>query len=193
MKAILILLAILTVASAETTYPSWYEGGKPEYKSEAPLPKGWPQPGPFFKVVKKTYPAYRVAYTDGSKTWMTFPRLFRHIKKQDIKMTSPVEMKISDEEKSLKMNKMGFLYRDSSITNTSDNKKVAVQDTPSETYLSYTWQGCDCDDKQLSVKAALLLHAEAMGVTLYDFRVLGYNGPSVPDEKKTWEMQAKMK
>ena len=31
----------------------------PAYVSEAPLPKGWPQPGPYNQVSEKNYPAYR--------------------------------------------------------------------------------------------------------------------------------------
>ena len=36
---------------------------KPSYQSEAPLPEGWPAPGPYDQVSEKTYPKYRAAVT----------------------------------------------------------------------------------------------------------------------------------
>lgn len=189
-KILSVILALSLCTQAQ--YPEWYEGDTPKYLSESPLPKGWPKPGPYFQVVKKKYPAYRVATTEGKKLF-TFPRLFKHIKEQGIPMTAPVEMDISDEEKSLKVKTMGFLYQDQKVPNASKNKKINVLDVPSETFLSYCWQGCDCEKKQQSVKEALFLHAAVMGVELYEFRLLGYNSPGVPDDNQTWEMQAKMR
>ena len=38
----------------------------PVYKEESPLPKGWPEPGPYNQVARKKYPAYRAAFTTDS-------------------------------------------------------------------------------------------------------------------------------
>ena len=68
---------------------------KPSYQSEAPLPEGWPAPGPYDQVSEKTYPKYRAAVTTGG-SGMSFWTLFSHIKKKEIPMTAPVEMKMED-------------------------------------------------------------------------------------------------
>jgi len=60
----------------------------PKYKEESPLPKGWPEPGPFNQVVRKKYPAYRAAFTKEGSPNGGFMKLFRHIQRNDIPMTA---------------------------------------------------------------------------------------------------------
>lgn len=57
--ALLPLALFFSCASAEDK-AVLHESG---YLEESPLPKGYPMPGPFNKISKKTYPAYRAAVT----------------------------------------------------------------------------------------------------------------------------------
>ncbi len=166
-------------------------GAKPEYVAEAPLPKGWPKPGPYNKVTLKEFPAYRAAYTDSFSSGFAFWRLFRHIKRQDIPMTSPVEMGMSQKGEGgrLGMKSMGFLYQNDKVGKLgNDGRKIEVRSVPNMRALSYTWQG---DRNKVTMKLAKAAIDKAMrekGLKSGDYRVMGYNGPGVEDAKKTWEM-----
>ena len=71
---------------------------RPMVISEAKLPEGFPQPGPVGSVIVKEYPAYRLARTRaGGGDGGMFMRLFRHIERNDVKMTAPVEMTLPGE------------------------------------------------------------------------------------------------
>ena len=59
------LLAFLLLTATPSCFAQDTEEGKPSYQSEAPLPKGWPAPGPYDKVSEKNYPKYRAAVTTG--------------------------------------------------------------------------------------------------------------------------------
>ena len=161
----------------------------PKYVAEAPLPKGWPQPGPYDQVAEKNFPAYRAAYTTGRGQNFAFWRLFRHIKSKDIPMTSPVEMSMEQKGEKLSMKSMGFLYQHPGVGKTGkDAGKVEVRDVPAMKTLSYTWQGSKSSEAVKKAKAALDAELKKRGVEGQDFRVMGYNGPGVPNSKKTWEM-----
>ena len=67
--------------------------------NEANLPRGFPTPGPVGTVTVKNYPAYRAAVVredngqgEQAQQNSMFSVLFKHIKKNDIPMTAPVEM-----------------------------------------------------------------------------------------------------
>ena len=179
MRTLLILLASLCLGLSQS-----------QYIAESPLPKGWPAPTNYYKAEKKIFPKHRAASTSGSITGLTFMRLFKHIKKQHIPMTAPVVSNISGSNTSNKRADMIFLYRDTFVSDKTDNKKVAVKDYTQEQVLSYTWQGCDCKNNILLAKQALNAHAKKAGLTLKKFRLLGYNSPSMPKEKQTWELVA---
>ena len=192
----LITLPPLCLAFA---YFAQADGGKhpqnieqPRYVSEAPLPKGWPKPGPYNVVSAKTFPAYRAAYTPGRGSSFAFWRLFRHIKREGIPMTSPVEIgmgaKGAKGEK-LGMKSMGFLYQDQGVGKAGkDGSKIEVRDVPAMKTLSYTWQGDKNKTTLQKARAALDEEAKKRGLKSADYRVMGYNGPRTPDDKKTWEM-----
>lgn len=161
----------------------------PKYVAEAPLPKGWPQPGPYNKVVEKKFPAYRAAYTAGKDENFAFWRLFRHIKSQDIPMTSPVEMEMQKDGDKLSMKSMGFLYQNTAVGKTgNEGNKIKVTDVPAMKTLSYTWQGRKNSKIIKTAKVALDTELKKRGIESDDYRVMGYNGPGVPRNKKTWEM-----
>jgi hypothetical protein len=166
----------------------------PAYVSEAPLPEGWPAPGPYDKVSTKTMPGYRAAFTTKSAQTMAFWTLFTHIKKNDIPMTSPVEMAMETEESSLEMASMGFLYQNGKVgTAGAAGKNVEVRDVPSQEVLSYTWQGDDTKENVAKAKTAIDAAIAEKKLTLERYRLLGYNGPATPRNKATWELQAILK
>ena len=163
---------------------------KPEYKEESPLPKGWPTPGPFNQVVRKEYPAYRAAFTPGSSANSGFRRLFKHISRNKIPMTAPVEMKL-DESESADMEEMAFLYQSPEVGKTGgDGELVEVRDMPAQSALSYAWQGGR--NKATTAKAREAIDAELAKQNLKTsgYRLLGYNSPFVPRSKQTHELQA---
>jgi len=67
---------------------------RPMMISEAKLPVGFPAPGPVGEVIVKTYPAHRLARVRAERNNDNgmFMQLFRHIERQEIAMTAPVEM-----------------------------------------------------------------------------------------------------
>ena len=161
----------------------------PEYQAEAPLPKGWPTPGPYDVVKEKDFPAYRAAYTDGSFQNFAFMRLFQHIKREEIPMTSPVEMEMKEGENSMSMKSMAFMYQNTEVGKIGkDGEKIEVRDVPAMKTLSYTWQGSNSSKNRTIAKKALDAELLKRGLESTDYRILGYNGPGVPSSKKTWEM-----
>ena len=163
----------------------------PSYVDEAPLPEGWPQPGPYNTVTEKSYPAYRAAFTGNKGESTAFWTLFLHIKRKEIPMTAPVEMPMADAGGKLEQDGMAFLYQNGSVGKTgADGSKVDVRDVPAEKVLSYTWQGPDTKANIATARARL---DAALGVRekkAKAFRLLGYNGPGTPRDKRTWELQA---
>ncbi len=161
----------------------------PAYQAEAPLPKGWPTPGPYNVVSEKKFPAYRAAFTDGSWQNFAFMRLFKHIQREEIPMTSPVEMEMEVGGEALKMKSMAFMYQNTKVGKTGKNgEKIEVRDVPEMTTLSYTWQGGNSARNRVVAKKALDAELQKRGVKSTEYRILGYNGPGVPGNKKTWEM-----
>lgn len=182
------LLAFLFLSSATLHAEEAFDA--PKYVSEAPLPKGWPEPGPYDKVSEKTYPKYRAAYTKGGGSF-SFWRLFGHIKKKDIPMTAPVEMAIETKDDDLKKTTMGFLYQNTEVGATgADGGKIDVKDIGKSKVLSYTWMGSDSDAEIAKAKVALDDVLEEKKLKAESFRLLGYNGPGTPKKKRTYELQA---
>ncbi len=99
------VLLLARLSSAETTAPTTIVGdttgtieeptdeteraARPRIIIEAELPAGFPMPGPPSEVIRKAYPAYRAASATGSGA---FWKLFGHIQREGIAMTTPVEM-----------------------------------------------------------------------------------------------------
>ena len=170
--------------------PALLPADEPSYVSEAPLPKGWPVPGPYNQVSEKAYPKYRAAVTNGS-SGMSFWTLFGHIKKKDIPMTAPVEMKMEQKGDRMEKVNMAFLYQNTGVGKTgADGKKVEVKDIQKAKALSYAWMG---DDSRAQIKVAREALEKALkdkGLKAESFRMLGYNGPGTPRKKRTYELQA---
>lgn len=183
-----LLALILLTSPLALADPTTIE--KPTYLSEAPLPKGWPAPGPYDQVTEKTYPKYRAAITQGSSGF-SFWTLFNHIKKKDIPMTAPVEMKMEEKDEKMEKVNMAFLYQNTQIGQTgADGKKIQIKDIKTSKVLSYTWMGHDSKAQIQIAKKALKAALKKKGTTATSFRMLGYNGPGTPRKKRTYELQA---
>jgi hypothetical protein len=164
----------------------------PKYKSESPLPKGWPEPGPYNQVVRKKFPAYRAAFAGGEGQNGTFMKLFRHIQRNEIPMTAPVEMKLGeDSEKKAEMEEMAFLYQSPEVGKTgADGAEVEVRDMPALDTLSYAWQGPRSQASTKKARAAIDAELEKLKLKASGYRLLGYNSPFVAPWKQTHELQA---
>jgi hypothetical protein len=167
----------------------------PEYKEESPLPKGWPEPGPFNQVARKKYPAYRAAFTTEGSPNGGFMKLFKHIQRNDIPMTAPVEMKLDESDtQGAKMEQMAFLYQSPEVGKTgADGAQVEVRDIPAKEALSYAWQGARDKASTTRARAAIDAELEKLGLKAESYRVLGYNSPFVPRGRQTHELQALLK
>jgi len=158
---------------------------------EAPLPAGWPQPGPYDQVSLKSCPAYRAAFTHNRWQSFGFWTLFSHIKRHQIPMTAPVELTMKKSAGRIEMESMGFLYRNDKVGALgADGQRVEVRDVPATQVLSYTWQGPDSSANIAIAKAAIEAALVERKLGDKPFRLLGYNGPGTPRDKRTWELQA---
>jgi hypothetical protein len=173
-------------AAAKASEPQ----SKNVYVDEAPLPEGWPTPGPYDAVAEKKYPAYRAAYTSAAMDGLAFWTLFSHIKRNDIPMTAPVEKTMSADA-DMKMSAMGFLYQNEKVgTIGADGKKVEVKDVAATRVLTYTWMGDDSDENVKTARTAIDAELTKRGITATQYRIMGYNGPQTPRNRKTWELHA---
>lgn len=165
-------------------------GIAPKYTAESPLPKGWPEPGPFNQVARKSYPAYRAAFTATASPNGGFWRLFKHIKSHDIPMSAPVEMKLdATQPLAVRMEEMAFIYRSNTTGRAgADGAQVVVRDVPACQALSYAWQGGR--DQAAAARAALDAALASQHLAASGYRLLGYNSPFVPAAKQTHELQA---
>ncbi len=166
------------------------QGREHRYISESPLPEGWPEPGPFDKVTLKKYPSYRAAFTTGERPNGGFMTLFRHIKKNNIPMTAPVEMKLDPGNKeSPDMEQMAFIYQNQSVGKTgAAGGSIEVRDMPAAEALSYAWRGPRSNVNQ--ARAAVDAELAKLKRKAKTYRLLGYNSPFVPRAKQTHELQA---
>jgi hypothetical protein len=192
LTALLPGLALLTSCASHGQAPP-AAAAAPAYVSEAPLPEGWPTPGPYDQVTTKTLPAYRAAFAKAGGRGTSFWTLFLHIQKNNIPMTSPVEMSMTENEANLDMASMAFLYQNDQVGKPGAAGSVEVKDVPKAEVLSYTWQGTDSKDNVAKAKAAIDAALAEKKLTLDRYRLLGYNGPSTPKQKATWELQALLK
>lgn len=162
----------------------------PAYREESPLPKGWPTPGPFGQVVRKQYPAYRAAFTPDSSPNSGFRRLFKHISRNKIPMTAPVEMKL-DNSGASGMEEMAFLYQSPEVGKAGvDGELVEVRDMPALAALSYAWQGPRNNTTTATARAAIDAELARLNLKATGYRIFGYNSPFVPRSKQTHELQA---
>ena len=190
----------ISMYAADTDSPA--SQNKPWFVSEANLPEGFPAAGPVDEVIVKTYPQHRLARVQSnSGTDGMFWKLFNHIKRNDIKMTAPVEMSWTpkaaanpDGTPDGDPNSMAFLYGSTQLGTTgadAEDASVLVEDIPTKTVVSIGLRGGYGKKTFLrgykKLNEWLTNHPEwkvAGGP-----RTLGYNSPMVPSFMKFSEVQ----
>ncbi len=172
---------------------------------EAELPKGYPAPGPAYEVLLKSYPAYRAARAEGGNA---FRKLFNHIQSHDIAMTAPVEMTLASPENQdgdhavedrdgfVRMDMM-FMYADPDMGELGNDatarpgEAVEVIDLPPVQVLTLGFFG-NADREQVNDALAMLqrhLAGRPELVAVGPPRLLGYNSPMVPADRRYSEAQ----
>ena len=152
---------------------------------EAPLPVGWPELTPIGEVQVKQYPVYRAAVVDETRmageTGPMFRTLFQHIKRNDIAMTTPVEMGYSrGESDSPGMVSMAFIYREPDWGAVGEDGNVVVRDIETQTMASIGVRGNYKDQRMrdsLVLLDAWLAERSDQYIVTGPPRYLGYNGP----------------
>jgi hypothetical protein len=176
---------------------------------EAPLPVGYPAPTPPGMIELKTYPTVRRAEyrAKGSSDFgmnVGFWPLFNHIKKNDIAMTSPVEMdyRPAGEHAPLAPMKggegtwtMSFLYRTRDLGPTGEDGRVSVVDNPEVVVVSIGMRGAYGTGAVNAGLEALQkwFDGQQEWEPAGDPRGLNYNGPQVPMKSKWSEVQVPVK
>lgn len=190
LRALLCFVVTGSIAVAEEA--SAKQAGASRYISEAPLPKGWPEPGPYKQVTRKSYPDYRAAFTANRSPNSGFRRLFSHIKSKNIPMTAPVEMTMREgANEEMQMEEMAFLYQNTQVGKTGkDGEEVIVRDVPAQETLSYAWQGLRSKSSIARARKALDEALAAQGLKASGYRLLGYNSPFILPWRQTHELQA---
>ena len=165
------------------------QGARPMLVSEANLPAGFPAPGAVGTVIVKTYPTHRLARATVGKDSdnAMFMKLFNHIKRNDIAMTSPVQMDGNRES-------MAFLYATPDLGAPGVDPKdpaVVVEDIPETTVVSVALRGSY--SKATAEKGIKQLREWLAGHPEWKEagppRTLGYNSPFVPSFLKYSEVQ----
>ncbi len=175
---------------------------------ESPLPAGYPEPTPPGSIDLKRYPTVRRAEyvssaAPGMGMNMGFFPLFNHIKRNDIAMTSPVEMDYRDtfdpetgkqSPKESMSWTMSFLYRTAELAPAGKDKKdknVLVTDRPEMTVLSIGMNGPY--GTGVVEKGLTLLHGWLKDHPEYEVagepRAFHYNGPYIANRNKWSEVQ----
>ncbi|MCB9844823.1 MAG: heme-binding protein [Phycisphaeraceae bacterium] len=167
---------------------------------DTPLPDGYPDPTPPGAIDLKGYPSVRRAeyHTSGNTALgsnVGFWRLFRHIERNEIAMTSPVEMDYpaltGDGLGRLDEWTMSFLYRSADLGPEGEFSGVVVRDTEPVTVVSLGFQGGYSLSRTTRALAELeaWLGGQVEWIRDGDARVFHYNGPNVPSRDRWGEVQ----
>jgi hypothetical protein len=163
---------------------------------EASLPEGFPHPTPLGEIEIKRYPAYRMAQADTSGS-SAFWALFGHIKREGIAMTAPVQMDYAAQAgAAAEQQSMAFLYGNPELGEPADDGSVRVVDVLPMTVVSVGVRGVTAADSVAAARDKLEQWLEAnRDRYLADgpIRVMGYNSPFVPAERRYFEVQIPIK
>ena len=169
--------------------------------ASAPLPEGFPPPSREGVIEVKHYPEYRAATVQmtGSLEYAPsrgFTPLFRHISRNDISMTAPVETRypVATLESAATQEgeaAVSFLYRSLDIVPQEVAQGIQVEDMPAMTVISIGTRGrYNLETYQASIERLqqwLAAHPE--------YEVVGqprrffYDGPFLPDAMKRSDVQ----
>lgn len=167
--------------------------------TDTKLPVGYPAPTPPGAIEIKHYPPVRRAeYSSeggmGLGGGKGFWPLFRHIQRNDIAMTAPVEMEYTDTDSDKKFERwtMAFLYHSTSDGPTGTDGSVEIVDTTPVTVVSLGIRGGSAmtsPEKAAKPLEEWLDKNSSQWRRAGDLRVLGYNGPNIRAANRWWEVQ----
>ena len=163
------------------------------------LPVGYPRPTPPDVIEIKTYPSVRRAEVSGETgvaraNRSGFMPLFRHIQRNDIAMTSPVEMDLpgwTSDGKAPDGWTMSFLYRTPELRETGAEGDVVIRDTDPVTVIAIGTRGVYTIDRFTPYLARIEAWLDEQGEWERDGdpRWFGYNGPYTPPFARWGEVQ----
>ena len=164
---------------------------------EAPVPAGFPAPSPVGVVEIKKLPVYRMAKVANSGMGgNNFFTLFNHIKKNNIEMTAPVEMTMTEKNGKYTESSMAFLYQETTLGKVGPQGNVAVLDTTECTVVSVGMRGSPSSENIESARRWLLekikTTPEAYEIA-GELKVMGYNSPFMPEKLRYYEVQLPLK
>jgi uncharacterized surface protein with fasciclin (FAS1) repeats len=162
---------------------------------EARLPKGFLEPTPVGEIRVKQYPAYRLARTEMPAGRLgegrAFFALFEHIVRNKIEMTAPVELTYSSGKDMPRGEAMAFLYEDTELGSLGSHGGVEVVDVPAMTTLSIGVRGDHAAEAIEEARERLerWLEQQDQYKAAGKLRVMGYNSPMVPVERRYLEVE----
>ena len=164
---------------------------------EAPVPAGFPAPSPVGVVEIKKLPVYRMAKVANSGMGgNNFFTLFNHIKKNNIEMTAPVEMTMSEKNGKYTESSMAFLYQETTLGKVGPQGNVAVLDTTECTVVSVGMRGSPSSENIESARRWLLEKIKTTPQAYEiagELKVMGYNSPFMPEKLRYYEVQLPLK
>lgn len=168
--------------------PSSNEEFKPTIEAE--MPQGFPGHTPVGTIEVKTYPAYRKASAAGATA---FWKLFAHISSNDIAMTAPVEITYGQpDEQQRGESSMAFLYGRPDMGEAGPKGLVEVDDVQAMTVVSIGVRGAHTtaavEEARRQLRTWLDERADEYRAA-GPLRVMGYNSPMVPAERRFFEVQ----
>lgn len=166
------------------------------------LPEGYPVPTPPGAIDIKKYPAARRAEVTGEMNAdigmnIGFWPLFQHIQRNEIAMTSPVEMDYREWNGPRGGNPeawtMSFLYRTPDMGSVGSDGRVKIVDTQPIIMLSIGMNGpyrlAAVRTGVTKLQEWLATQSEWQAMEGAEPRAMFYNDPSVPDRFKWMEVQ----
>ena len=177
--------------TASTPPPSWVFG------PSAPLPAGFPKPGPVGEIILKQYPASRIAMVVRDQKHQgsggLFMPLFHHIETQHIAMSSPVIMTYQDSAKDKAvMASMAFVYPSEATGQLDSHGVVKVVNVPAQMVVSIGVRGGYNASRFLKASGKLYLwlaEHKSQFSAAGPARYLAYNSPFVPPPFQFGEVQ----
>jgi hypothetical protein len=159
---------------------------------EAELPAGVPGFVALDELELRHYPAYRLARTSmRGGAFAAFWPLFRHIEQRDIAMTTPVQIEWRGDGDRDRAATMAFLYGSPELGPVGTHGDVEVVDQPPLTVLTIGARGHDRPARIAELRARIdaWLHQHPEWVVAGPQRTMGYNSPSMPDDRRYFEVQ----
>ena len=164
---------------------------------EAPVPTGFPAPTPVGVVEIKKLPVYRMAKVANSGMGgNNFFTLFNHIKKNNIEMTAPVEMTMTEKNGKYTESSMAFLYQETTLGKVGPQGNIAVLDTTECTVVSVGMRGSPSSENIESARRWLLEKIKTTPQAYEiagELKVMGYNSPFMPEKLRYYEVQLPLK